>query len=105
MEHQHQVDLRGLCCAQPIIILTAQLKSIPSGEVLLALADKPSMSLDMPAYCNQTDHTLFITIPRTGCCGFGFARDRATSIRANPLRLGIAGCANTCYNASPKINS
>ena len=58
MEHQHQVDLRGLCCAQPIIILTAQLKSIPSGEVLLALADKPSMSLDMPAYCNQTDHTL-----------------------------------------------
>ena len=58
MEHRHQVDLRGLCCAQPIIKLTAELKRIPSGEVVLALADKSSMSQDMPAYCRQTNNLL-----------------------------------------------
>lgn len=58
MEHQHELDLCGMCCAQPIIKLTAELKRIAPGEVVRIVADKSSMRLDVPAYCKQTGNPL-----------------------------------------------
>ncbi len=52
------VDLKGLCCAQPIIQLAKELKAMQIGEILLAEADKDSMRQDIPAFCKQTGHTL-----------------------------------------------
>jgi len=58
MDHQRLVDLRGLCCSAPVIKLSAEIKGMQVGEVLLAEADKDSMRKDVPAYCNQTKHEL-----------------------------------------------
>ena len=58
MDHHHLVDLRGLCCSAPVIKLTAEIKGMRVGEVLLAEADKDSLRKDVPAYCNQTKHEL-----------------------------------------------
>ena len=58
IEHQRETDIRGLCCAQPIIRLASELKTMQSGEVLLAISDKSSMLKDIPAFCEQTGHPL-----------------------------------------------
>jgi len=58
MDHHRLVDLRGLCCSAPVIKLSAELKDMRIGEVLLAEADKDSMRKDVPAYCSQTKHEL-----------------------------------------------
>jgi tRNA 2-thiouridine synthesizing protein A len=58
MEHQHEIDCRGLCCAQPIVRLTAGLERAAPGEVALIVADKSSMTREIPAYCRQMHHTL-----------------------------------------------
>jgi tRNA 2-thiouridine synthesizing protein A len=58
MEHQRLVDLRGLCCSAPVIKLSAELKGMRVGEVLLAEADNDSMRKDVPAYCRLTKHDL-----------------------------------------------
>ena len=58
IKHDHETDLRGMCCAQPIIRLASEFKAMRSGEVLLVLANKSSMLKDVPAFCNQTGHPL-----------------------------------------------
>lgn len=58
MQHQHEIDCRGLCCAQPICTLTAGLAQVSPGEIVLVVANKSSMSREVPAYCRQTNHTL-----------------------------------------------
>lgn len=58
MDFQKSVDLKGLCCAQPIIQLAKEIKTIKVGEILLVEADKDSMRKDIPAFCTQTGHTL-----------------------------------------------
>jgi tRNA 2-thiouridine synthesizing protein A len=58
MEHQHEIDCRGLCCAQPICKLTAGLEHVQPGEVALIVADKSSMTREIPAYCRQMNHAL-----------------------------------------------
>lgn len=52
------VDIRGICCAQPIIRLAKELNSIEHGEVILAVSDKTSMLNDIPAFCNKTNNQL-----------------------------------------------
>lgn len=58
MNHDQTLDLNGLCCAEPIIRITRQMKALADGEVLLVLSDKSSMNKDIPAYCRQTGNTL-----------------------------------------------
>lgn len=58
MGHQRRVDLRGLCCSAPVIKLSAEMKSLQVGEVMLAESDKDTMRKDVPAYCKQTRHEL-----------------------------------------------
>jgi len=58
MEHDRLVDLRGLCCSAPVIKMSAEMKTMQVGEVMLAESDKDSMRKDVPAYCKQTRHDL-----------------------------------------------
>ena len=58
MNAEKSVDLRGLCCAQPIILLSKEMKSMQPGETLLAISDKISMTTDIPAFCSQTSNQL-----------------------------------------------
>ena len=58
MDFQKSVDLKGLCCAQPIIQLAKEVKALRVGEIVLVEADRDSMRKDIPAYCRQAGHTL-----------------------------------------------
>ena len=58
IKHHRETDLRGMCCAQPIVRLASEFKAMRSGEVLLAVSDKSSMLKDIPAFCKQTGHSL-----------------------------------------------
>lgn len=58
IKHHRETDLRGMCCAQPILRLASEFKTMQSGEVLLAVSDKSSMLKDIPAFCKQTGYPL-----------------------------------------------
>ncbi len=58
MTHDHTVDIRGLCCAQPIIILAREMRGRKEGDVILAVSDKMSMLNDISAFCKETKNTL-----------------------------------------------
>lgn len=57
-EHDHFVDIRGMCCSAPVIRLTKEIKPLAQGAVVLVVSDKISMLNDIPAYCQQTCHEL-----------------------------------------------
>jgi tRNA 2-thiouridine synthesizing protein A len=58
MDHALLLDLRGLGCAEPIVRLSAALKSLQPGAVLLAESDRAAMRRDIPAFCARTRHEL-----------------------------------------------
>ena len=58
MNSEKTIDLRGLCCAQPIIKLSKEMKGMQKGEKLICIADKISLTKDIPAFCNQTQNRL-----------------------------------------------
>ncbi len=58
MEHDHFIDIKGMCCSAPVIHLTKNFKAIKSGKIVLAESDKVSMLKDIPAYCLMTGNEL-----------------------------------------------
>lgn len=58
MNHDHVIDIKGLCCSAPVIRLTEEFKVFASGDVALVISDKSSMISDIPAYCSMTKHKL-----------------------------------------------
>ncbi len=76
MEHDHTIDISGLCCAQPIIRITQELKQMATGNVLLVKSDKVSISKDIPAYCKQTGNNLIHQEEHQGEFRFWIQKDR-----------------------------
>lgn len=58
MDHDHFIDIKGMCCSAPVIYLTKEFKSMKSGEIVLAESNKISMLKDIPAYCLMTKNEL-----------------------------------------------
>lgn len=70
VEHDHSVDIRGMCCSAPVIRLTKELKPLSQGAIVLVVSDKVSMLNDIPAYCRQTRHELLRQEERGGLFHF-----------------------------------
>lgn len=70
MEHDHVVDIRGLCCSAPILRLTKEFKAFAAGDTVLVISDKQSMLSDIPAYCNMTRQVLLGQEERDGLLHF-----------------------------------
>lgn len=83
MQHDQSVDVRGLCCAEPIFRITKAMQKLRDGQVLLVLADKVSLAKDVPAYCHQTGHELAHRAEEDGTLQFW--------IRRNPGGSGMGG--------------
>ncbi len=58
MEHNHFVDINGMCCSAPVIYLTKKFKQMNSGDIVMVESNKKSMLSDVPAYCLSTGHEL-----------------------------------------------
>jgi tRNA 2-thiouridine synthesizing protein A len=52
------LDLRGLRCPQPVLRAKKALRTIPPGGILVLECTDPLTMIDVPAFTNQTGHTL-----------------------------------------------
>ena len=52
------LDLRGLRCPQPVLRAKKALRAIPVGGVLVLECTDPLTVIDVPAFTQQTGHTL-----------------------------------------------
>lgn len=58
MTHDHFIDIKNMCCAEPIVLLTKEIKPLKSGDVVLVESNKISIIKDISAYCQITNHEL-----------------------------------------------
>lgn len=65
-----EFDARGLKCPMPVIKAKKKLDEIPSGRVILVLADDPGAKKDFPAFCMQTGHDLIQVKEESGVFKF-----------------------------------
>lgn len=68
--HDRLVDIRGLCCAAPVLRLSKEFRTMRAGEIALVVSDKCSMMNDIPAFCAQTKHVLLGQGERDGLLHF-----------------------------------
>jgi tRNA 2-thiouridine synthesizing protein A len=52
------LDLRGLCCPQPVLRAKKALRNIPVGGTLVLECTDPLTTIDVPHFTNQTGHAL-----------------------------------------------
>ena len=52
------LDLRGLRCPQPVLRAKKALRAIPIGGTLVLECTDPLTVIDVPAFTQQTGHTL-----------------------------------------------
>ena len=58
MEHQREVDARGLNCPLPILRTKKMLNDMKSGELVQILATDPASVRDFQAFARQTGNEL-----------------------------------------------
>jgi len=52
------LDLRGLRCPQPVLRAKKALRAVPLGDTLVLECTDPLTVIDVPAFTQQTGHTL-----------------------------------------------
>ena len=58
MNHDKELDARGLSCPLPILKTKKALSDLTSGQVLKVVATDPGSIKDMQAFANQTGNPL-----------------------------------------------
>ena len=61
VNHDKELDARGLSCPLPILKTKKALNDLASGQVLKVVATDPGSVADMQAFTEQTGHTLLET--------------------------------------------
>lgn len=61
MEHDAEIDARGLRCPMPVLRAARRLRQLPGGAVLKVLADDPMAEIDMPHFCAEAGHEMIAT--------------------------------------------
>ena len=52
------IDLTGMKCPMPIVQLTKLMRTLVSGDEVIATATDPAFCLDVEAWCHRTGHEL-----------------------------------------------
>ncbi|HUK06163.1 MAG TPA: sulfurtransferase TusA family protein [Burkholderiales bacterium] len=58
MQHDREIDTRGLNCPLPILRTKKSLADVQSGQVLKIVATDPGSVKDFETFARQTGHTL-----------------------------------------------
>ena len=66
MDHDRELDARGLNCPLPILRCKKALAAMSSGEVLRILATDPGSVKDFQAFCRQTGNELLSSEEQDG---------------------------------------
>ncbi|WP_406665387.1 sulfurtransferase TusA [Gallaecimonas sp. GXIMD1310] len=54
----YELDVLGLRCPEPVMLVRGKIRKMTEGETLLVLADDPATTRDIPSFCRFMDHTL-----------------------------------------------
>ena len=58
MDHDEQLDARGLLCPLPVLKIRKRLQGLAIGQVLRVEADDPVAVIDVPHFCDEAGHDL-----------------------------------------------
>lgn len=53
-----ELDVLGLRCPEPLMVIRQRLRSLNSGDQLLIIADDPATTRDIPKFCHFMEHRL-----------------------------------------------
>ncbi|MFP3029133.1 MAG: sulfurtransferase TusA [Arsenophonus sp.] len=56
--HNQILDIQGLRCPEPIMMIRKIVRHMVEGETLLIIADDPATIRDIPAFCRFMEHKL-----------------------------------------------
>lgn len=54
----YQLDVTGLRCPEPVMMVRKAIRDIEDGETLQVIADDPATTRDIPSFCRFMDHEL-----------------------------------------------
>lgn len=54
----HEIDVKGLICPEPLMVLRNKVRDMAPGEVVHVVATDPSTSRDFKDYCRFLHHEL-----------------------------------------------
>ena len=57
----HTLDVIGLRCPEPLMMVRQKMRKIELGETLLVIADDHSTTRDIPSYCRFIEHDLILS--------------------------------------------
>ena len=58
MDHDDELDARGLLCPLPVLKAARRMRALPGGAVLRLVADDPAAVVDVPHFCAENGHGL-----------------------------------------------
>jgi tRNA 2-thiouridine synthesizing protein A len=58
MEHDEELDARGLLCPLPVLKAAKRLRGMEQGRVLRLVTDDPAAVVDVPHYCAESGNLL-----------------------------------------------
>ena len=58
MDHDHDLDARGLLCPLPVLKAAKRLRGMRPGEVLRLVTDDPAAVIDVPHYAAESGNRL-----------------------------------------------
>lgn len=61
MQHDIELDVRGLNCPLPILRAKKALATLPSATILRVLTTDPGAPADFEQFCRQTGHALLLS--------------------------------------------
>jgi tRNA 2-thiouridine synthesizing protein A len=66
MDHDDELDARGLLCPLPVLKAARRIRALESGAVLRMLADDPAAIVDVPHFCAEQGHELLAATESDG---------------------------------------
>ena len=58
VDHDHEVDARGLLCPEPVMLLHKKIRAVAAGETIRLVATDSSTERDVPRFCEFLRHSL-----------------------------------------------
>ena len=57
-DDRHRLDVTGTLCPLPILLAAREMRRLAPGDLLEVLGDDPTISEDMPIWCERAGHRL-----------------------------------------------
>lgn len=67
-----EMDLSGLICPEPVMMLHAKVREVPDGYVIRVIATDPATTRDIPRFCQFLGHDLLTQEEEGGVYRYSF---------------------------------